>query len=73
MATNQTDLILTAQRERAVIRVGTVVNVGPPLTVDVGGQNITAGRCRTYIPTVGDRVALALQDASWLVIDEIVS
>jgi hypothetical protein len=72
---NLTDMTLTAQRERALIRAGSVVAidaVAGELTVDVGGVNIIAGYMTHYTPTVGDRVSVAVQDASWLVLGEIV-
>lgn len=72
MGANQVDLVLTPLRERAVIRVGTVLETGPPVLVDVDGQTVRAGRLGTYTPVAGHRVALALQDASWLVLGNIV-
>lgn len=72
MATNLTDMTLTPVRERALVRNGVVVATGIPVTVDVGGVNVQAGRMTHYTPTVGDKVALVVQDASWLILGETV-
>lgn len=70
MPTNQTDMTLTPIRERAVVRRGTVVQTGSDgrVLVDIGGVSVRAGHVTSYAPTPGEQVALALQDASWLVL-----
>lgn len=72
--TNQTDMVLTPLRANAVIRTGIVTAVnGDSLVVDVSGVPIVAGYQRHYAPIEGDTVALAVQDASWLVLGAIVA
>lgn len=73
MTVNLTDMVQTSERERAVIRTGVVVSFGSGmLVVSVGGSNVRAGYLASYGPTVGDEVAVALQDASWLVLGRVV-
>lgn len=70
--TNQTDMDLTAVRAYAAVRTGTVVSfTSGAMVVDVNGVNVRAGYLTSYGATVGDLVALLLQDASWLVLGKV--
>lgn len=72
--TNQTDLVLTPVKERAVIRTGTVLSsTASSVIVEVSGRQVDAGYLDWYTPVAGDLVALALQDASWLCLGRIAS
>lgn len=65
--TNQIDLILTPEKQYAVVRTGVVVSsTSSKVSVDVSDTVLEAGYLDWYTPAAGDRVALLLQDASWL-------
>jgi len=69
---NQTDMIITPQREGAGIRTGTVVGfTAQTVSVDVGGAVLVAGYLRWYVPILEDLVAVGRQDASWLCLGSI--
>ena len=71
---NTTDSLLSVKKRPAVIRTGTVTEVGATNTtsstilVQVGNSSVLAGWLLPYVPLVGDLVAVARQDSSWLVL-----
>ena len=72
---NLSGAILSSKQPSTVIRTGSIV--GGPLVgettclVSIGGTVVEAGVIEHYIPNVGDMVAVAKQDSSWLVIGAI--
>lgn len=64
---NQTNALLSATQESAVVRTGVVTSVSATsLTVLVSGTQIDASFIRGSGILVGDLVAVLRQDASWL-------
>lgn len=47
------------------LRMGIVSSISP-LKVDFQGQDIICGKLASYVPVVGDTVAVMRQDATWL-------
>lgn len=68
---NTTDNLLITKQRSAVIRTGRILSRTTPLTtvlVRVGDATVQAGVLDEYEPAIGDLVAVARQDASWLVL-----
>ena len=54
------------------LRIGAVTEANP-LTVDVQGGQFFPGKLSSYVPTIGDPVALLQQDQTWLALGSVLS
>jgi len=72
---NLTSPLLAASQPNTVIRMGTVSSTlvagATTVFVTVGGAIIEAGILQGYYPIIGDLVAVAKQDSSWLILGSI--
>lgn len=74
---NLTAPLIAATQPNTVIRMGTIsstlVTGATTVFVTVGGSLIEAGILQPYFPVVGELVAVAKQDSSWLVLGALIS
>lgn len=69
---NSTDQILAVEERPAVVRKGRVTgSFAKFVTVLVGNTEIPAAYIQDYAPLIGDEVAIARQDSTWLVVGQI--
>jgi hypothetical protein len=65
--TSEAQAVHAAMPSDNELRIGTVATISP-LTVNFQGQPVACGKLASYVPVIGDTVAVLRQDATWLVL-----